>query len=94
MTGGLTQRRQTVYDRWKVVWHTEHAAGAFDTLYDNESNAERAGRQWVDDMRAIDPQGEDEYDYEIVAVADEYSIPDHRIEGTVGHFDRYVTGDR
>lgn len=52
--------------KYKLVWDNGHACGELAGVYDNEQDAENAGKDWVAEMEAADPEGKGCYEFEVV----------------------------
>jgi hypothetical protein len=85
----------TVY---KINWDNGNdACGTFPYEFSTEQEAEDFGNNWVVEMTALTPELDEEEDgysfdvFEVEKPDEEEGIQD---EATIGHFDRYIAGDR
>jgi hypothetical protein len=82
---------------YQAIWHTNHACDSLGT-FNTKEEAEMVGRNWELEMSGVDPEGAEEYCYEVVESA-EYDDDDkleaeYAEEASYEHFNRYIAGDR
>ena len=55
---------------YQVIWDngSGHACGVFPEIHATEELARQAGQAWVDSMELEDPEGADEYTFDIQEV--------------------------